>query len=284
MFTPVTTPIGTRQRDLIAQRTAELGPTEHQEIFRILQSHGVPYTKNNNGIFVNLSYVKDEIIKELQGFVDFCFSNKSSLDEYDKKLNACKLNNKYETLMAGGNDDASSGDDEMNRDGDGDGHDNGNDNEGGKDDGGFPSASTKTDVAGDADDSTLSPHPQSASGAEHAPAKKEKATRKSSSAEQMMQSSSFSAPQQQQQQQQQTAADETAASQAAATARRTSNSKFNLAKKKYARRRVATTTGDGIAPPAAASSTTPSTSSAGAGAGSLAMTTVASLTPEEYVM
>jgi hypothetical protein len=82
------------------QRTSALGPTEHQEMFRMLQRHGVQFTKNSNGVFVNLSHVDDAVIAELQAFVDFCLDNKTSLDEYDKRINACKLSHNYDSLVA----------------------------------------------------------------------------------------------------------------------------------------------------------------------------------------
>jgi hypothetical protein len=81
-----------RERKLLSQRVQDLGPTEHQQIFEMLQAHGVKYMENNNGCFVNISTaVPDELLREVERFVAFCIANKSSLDEYDKNLNECKL-------------------------------------------------------------------------------------------------------------------------------------------------------------------------------------------------
>ncbi len=72
---------------------------EHEEILKILQKHNIFYSKNNNGIFFNLSTLQDDIINELDNFISFCLLNKTKLDEYDKKLNQCKIENNFTGLI-----------------------------------------------------------------------------------------------------------------------------------------------------------------------------------------
>ena len=91
--------VSVRQRQLLKQRVDELGQTEHLEIFRLLERHGVPYTRNSNGVFINLTIVPENVIIELQRFVDFCMSNKASLDEYDKRLTACKMSHNFTDIL-----------------------------------------------------------------------------------------------------------------------------------------------------------------------------------------
>lgn len=101
------TPVSrSRARRTLIRRTQELGPTEHGEIFKILTAHGVDHTQNNNGIFVNLSRVSDDVMDEVQRFVDYCVENKQDLDEYDKRLNECKRSQDYERFMGSGSDAA----------------------------------------------------------------------------------------------------------------------------------------------------------------------------------
>jgi hypothetical protein len=83
---------------MLMQRTQDLGPTEHEEIFKILNMSGIDHTQNNNGVFINLSRVPDDVVDRVQNFVDFCFDNKHDLDEYDKRLNECKLSNNYDRI------------------------------------------------------------------------------------------------------------------------------------------------------------------------------------------
>ena len=81
-----------RDRKLLMHKIQELGPTAHEEIFKILNNAEVEHTQNSNGIFVNLSTVPDEVVRSVHTFVTFCIDNKTSLDDYDKWLNECKFN------------------------------------------------------------------------------------------------------------------------------------------------------------------------------------------------
>jgi hypothetical protein len=78
-------------RTTLKERIESLGVTEHLEIFRILKKHNVNYTPNNNGVFADISKIDDVIIKEISDFVTFCAKNNKDLEEYDKLLHQCKL-------------------------------------------------------------------------------------------------------------------------------------------------------------------------------------------------
>jgi len=83
------------QRELkqLVDRIKTLSRTEHEGIFRMLSKHNINFTENGNGCFVNLSGVPTALIKELFDFVNYCIKNQKEMEEYDKKLNECKLNN-----------------------------------------------------------------------------------------------------------------------------------------------------------------------------------------------
>lgn len=76
--------------------------TEHEEIFKIIKDHNksVNYSKNKNGIFFNMSSLDDHTIEEIDKFVNYCISNKKDLDDYDKKINECKINNKLTNMVS----------------------------------------------------------------------------------------------------------------------------------------------------------------------------------------
>lgn len=76
-----------------------LSSTEHDEIFRIINEHNINVSRNKNGVFFNLSGIDTKILIEIDKFVSYCVSNKQQLDEYDKKLNECKMNNKYGMIV-----------------------------------------------------------------------------------------------------------------------------------------------------------------------------------------
>lgn len=91
-----------RYRKTLMRRVQQLGTTEHEEILRIIDSHGVHRTRNRNGVFVNLTTTPTEVLGRIKAFVDFCFDNKDQLDEYDKKLQQCKINHSYGALATSG--------------------------------------------------------------------------------------------------------------------------------------------------------------------------------------
>lgn len=90
-----------RERKQLLSRVQELGTTEHAEIFRMLCEGGVEHMQNNYGVFVNLARVSDAVMRQVQDFVNFCLDNKQDLDEYDKRLNECKLSQNFQRMMGG---------------------------------------------------------------------------------------------------------------------------------------------------------------------------------------
>jgi hypothetical protein len=51
---------------------------EIEEIFKMIHQHGCNYTKNNNGVFVNLAWVPEDLLVQLEQYVEFC--NKSDIE------------------------------------------------------------------------------------------------------------------------------------------------------------------------------------------------------------
>lgn len=89
-----------RRRRLLAQRIGDLGPTEHHEIYKIICNNNIEHTQNSNGVFVNLTTIDDATVDRICKFVDFCHTNKQHLDEYDKRLNECKLSQNFNRIAA----------------------------------------------------------------------------------------------------------------------------------------------------------------------------------------
>lgn len=86
-------------KKILFEKIASLSSTEHEEILKIIKSKDINYSQNKNGVFFNLSVLDDDTIEYINNFVEYCLSNKKELDEYDKKLNDCKLNNNFDTIM-----------------------------------------------------------------------------------------------------------------------------------------------------------------------------------------
>lgn len=87
-----------RYKKALIEKISKLSKIEHEEIFKLMKSKNEAFTQNKNGVFFNLSMISDEIVTEVEQFVDFCLKNKQELDDYDKKLNECKISNNYTLL------------------------------------------------------------------------------------------------------------------------------------------------------------------------------------------
>jgi len=49
------------------------------EIFKIITKNDTKYTKNNNGIFLNMKLVDDNTIKEIKDYLDFININNNKI-------------------------------------------------------------------------------------------------------------------------------------------------------------------------------------------------------------
>ena len=79
------------RKKLVVSKIENLSSTEHGEIFKILETRGIPFSKNKNGCFFNMNAVDVDIICEIERFVEYCNDNKQHIDDYNKQLNECKL-------------------------------------------------------------------------------------------------------------------------------------------------------------------------------------------------
>jgi hypothetical protein len=82
------------QRKRLLEKINHLGATEHMEILKIVNDHGVPTTENKNGVFFNMTTLTPEAFHVVEEFVTYCYDNKIELDKYDQKLHECKYYNK----------------------------------------------------------------------------------------------------------------------------------------------------------------------------------------------
>ena len=85
-------------RKQLLGRINSLSATEHEEIFNLIKRHDLTYTQNKNGIFFNLSTLPDSVVEEITKLVDFCASQKKELDEYDIRMNECKINSSVQRM------------------------------------------------------------------------------------------------------------------------------------------------------------------------------------------
>jgi len=61
-----------------------LNPTEYEEMFKLLHQNKCDYTRNNNGVFLNLSWLSEEMIDKLEIFVKFCHASRKEIQHYEQ--------------------------------------------------------------------------------------------------------------------------------------------------------------------------------------------------------
>lgn len=61
-----------------------LNPTEYEELFKLLYRNKCEYTQNNNGVFLNLSWLSEEMLDKLDIFVKFCHASRKEVQHYEE--------------------------------------------------------------------------------------------------------------------------------------------------------------------------------------------------------
>ena len=67
----------------LVKAVENLSKTEIEELFKMIHKKTTNYTRNNNGVFINLAWVPDDIIEEMENYVNFCTSSHIELKKYE---------------------------------------------------------------------------------------------------------------------------------------------------------------------------------------------------------
>lgn len=67
----------------IQNSISKLSENELIELFKIIDINTTNYTKNNNGIFINLNWVSDNIITKIDNYIDFCIKSQNEISKYE---------------------------------------------------------------------------------------------------------------------------------------------------------------------------------------------------------
>ena len=69
----------------------KLSNNEILEIFKIINNNNTKYTKNNNGIFINLKWIDEDILIKINNYIEFSLKSQNEMTKYEKIKNS--LNN-----------------------------------------------------------------------------------------------------------------------------------------------------------------------------------------------
>lgn len=61
----------------------KLCQTEIDEIFKILYKNNSQYTQNNNGVFVNLNWLDEDILLQIHDYISFCLTSQTEITKYE---------------------------------------------------------------------------------------------------------------------------------------------------------------------------------------------------------
>jgi len=79
-----------QKKKKLLEKVKNLSNIEYNEIFNILQENKCQYSGNNNGVFINLKNVNDEIIDKIFNFLKFNKKKKEELNDKDSVLENMK--------------------------------------------------------------------------------------------------------------------------------------------------------------------------------------------------
>jgi hypothetical protein len=83
-------------RKQFLEQMGTLSRAELEEVFRIIKRHNDNFSENTNGIFFDISTLRDDTFVSLNEFMDFCMKNreeqKARIDEMKTIRNECMTN------------------------------------------------------------------------------------------------------------------------------------------------------------------------------------------------
>lgn len=68
----------------------KMNKENHQNIFNIINKYNISYTKNDNGIFVNMMDINENCLNELKKYINFINQNNNNLIEFEKQKEKSK--------------------------------------------------------------------------------------------------------------------------------------------------------------------------------------------------
>ena len=62
---------------------SKLTESENLELFKIILDTKANYTKNNNGIFLNLNWIEEELLVKINNYILFCIKSQNEISKYE---------------------------------------------------------------------------------------------------------------------------------------------------------------------------------------------------------
>ena len=89
----------------IQMNVSKLTESENLELFKIILDTKANYTRNNNGIFLNLNWIEEELLVKINNYILFCMKSQNEISKYE--LMKTLLNDSINTRELATDDDVS---------------------------------------------------------------------------------------------------------------------------------------------------------------------------------
>ena len=70
---------------LIKNRIERMNKLQQKEVFKIFLVNHIDYNENNNGIFINLTNINKNIVKELKKYIEYVDKQNNFLNKQEKQ-------------------------------------------------------------------------------------------------------------------------------------------------------------------------------------------------------
>jgi hypothetical protein len=67
----------------IQANVSKLTDNENLELFKIILDTNANYTKNNNGVFLNLNWIDEELLIKINNYISFCIKSQNEISKYE---------------------------------------------------------------------------------------------------------------------------------------------------------------------------------------------------------
>lgn len=95
----------------IQTNVSKLTDNENLELFKIILDANANYTKNNNGVFLNLNWIDEDLLNKINNYIIFCIKSQNEISKYElmktllnDSINTKEINGDIENNLSTEND------------------------------------------------------------------------------------------------------------------------------------------------------------------------------------
>lgn len=71
----------------IKNEISNLNQNELEEVFKIIYKSNNNYSKNNDGVIINLSWIDEDVLNQIHNYIIFCIKSHNEINKYEVLCN-----------------------------------------------------------------------------------------------------------------------------------------------------------------------------------------------------